>query len=83
MTWDRFLAYEVPSAVLVQTEHALIGYLLGAAYEEAGGYLRTAGLVVLLILLLLIGAGKLRKARSTVEEELEEISEELEEEGLV
>jgi undecaprenyl-diphosphatase len=82
MSWDRFLAYEVPSALLVQTEHALLGYLLGAAYERAGGYLRTLGLVVLLILCLLIVAGKLRKAGGTVEEELEEIPEELEEEGL-
>jgi membrane protein DedA with SNARE-associated domain len=81
MTWDRFLAYEVPSAVLVQTEHALLGYLLGSAYARAGGYLRTVGLIGLVVLFLLIGAAKLRKARETVEEELEEIPE-LEEEGL-
>jgi membrane protein DedA with SNARE-associated domain len=82
MTWDRFLAYEIPSAVLVQTEHALLGYVLGAAYQRAGGYLRNVGLVGLVALFLLIGAGKLRKARETVEEELQEIHDELEEEGL-
>jgi undecaprenyl-diphosphatase len=74
MSWARFASYELPSAAIVQSEHAVLGYALGTAYEKAGGYLRVVGLAVFLALVLLIALLKLRKARQTVEEDLQEIS---------
>ncbi len=77
MEWRRFLVYDVAGAVMWGIGHTTLGYLIGASYQRWKGYLTPAGLAILVILLVLIGIGKLLAARRTVEEALEEVDEDL------
>ncbi len=76
MSWRRFATYEVPAAVIVQAEHAVLGYILGDAYGKATPFLRMVGLVVLVVLVLVTWVAKLRRTLKTAEEELDEIAHE-------
>jgi undecaprenyl-diphosphatase len=63
MEWRRFIVYDLAGAVLWGIGHTLLGYAIGASYERWKQYLTPAGLGVLVILGLLIGASRLIAAR--------------------
>lgn len=72
MEWRRFVLYDVAGAALWGSGHTLLGYAIGASYERWEGYLTPAGLGVLLVLAVLIGASKVLAARRSVERDAEE-----------
>ena len=76
MRWRKFLAYDVLGATIWGIGHSVLGYALGASYERWKKWLTPAGLVLLVLLLLLIGATKVLAARRRVEDELSEDSRE-------
>ena len=80
MEWRRFLLYDVLGAVLWAVGHTAIGYTLGASYQRFERYATPLGIGLLVLLLFVIGASKFLAARRRVSEELEEISEELDDE---
>ena len=79
-SWRRFLVWDVLGAVIWAVGHTAIGYGLGASYERLERYATPFGLALLVLLLFVIGGSKILAARRKVSEELEEISEELEDE---
>jgi Sec-independent protein translocase protein TatA len=81
MPWRRFFAYDVAGALIWGIGHTTLGYLIGASYERWEGYLTPVGLGIAVVLLLLIGAAKLRAARRSVAGDLEEIGEGMEQEA--
>jgi undecaprenyl-diphosphatase len=73
MEWKRFLAYDIAGAVLWGVGHTTLGYLIGESYERWKGYLTAVGLVILVVLVALIGLGKVLAARRSVEKDLAEL----------
>jgi membrane protein DedA with SNARE-associated domain len=67
MDWRRFLVYDIAGAVLWGTGHTLLGYAIGASYERWEGYLTTAGLGLVVVVVVLVGFSTLRAARRSVE----------------
>jgi len=80
MDWRRFFLYDVLGAVLWAVGHTAIGYTLGASYQRFERYATPVGIGLLVLLLFVIGGSKFLSARRRVSEELEEISEELDDE---
>jgi membrane-associated protein len=80
MEWKRFFLYDVLGATLWAVGHTMIGYGLGASYQKLERYATPVGIGLLIVLLFVIGGSKILAARRKVSEELEEISEELEDE---
>jgi membrane-associated protein len=60
MPWKRFLVYDVVGAVIWGVGHSVLGYLVGASYEDFAPYF---GLGILVVLLLLIGGSTLARRR--------------------
>jgi membrane protein DedA with SNARE-associated domain len=60
MPWRRFVGWDVAGAVIWGVANAVLGYLLGASYEEWAPY---AGLIGLAILVFLIGGSTLLHRR--------------------
>lgn len=73
MRWRRFLMYDVAGAVIWGVGHSILGYVIGASYERWERYVTPAGLVILVVLLLLIGASRLRASRRAGEKELPDL----------
>lgn len=76
MRWRRFLLYDVAGSVIWGVGHSILGYVIGASYERWRRYLTPAGLVILVVLLLLIGASKLRAARRSVKTDVRDLESE-------
>jgi membrane protein DedA with SNARE-associated domain len=76
MDWRRFFLYDVLGAV----GHTAIGYTLGASYQRFERYATPVGIGLLVLLFFVIGGSKFLVARRRVTEELEEISDELDDE---
>ncbi|HXF36162.1 MAG TPA: DedA family protein, partial [Actinomycetota bacterium] len=74
MPWRRFAAYDAAGSVLWGAANALLGYALGEAYARAEGYLRVAGLVLLVLLAGAIWLSKRRRERRKIQEELGDAS---------
>jgi membrane protein DedA with SNARE-associated domain len=80
MEWRRFLVYDVAGAVLWAVGHTAIGYTLGASYQRFERYATPVGIGLLVLLLFVVGGSKFLAARRRDSEELEEVSEELDDE---
>jgi len=72
MRWRRFVAYDVAGAVLWGVGHTTLGYLIGGSYERWRAYLTPAGLLILVVLVATVAAGKLLAARRGMRAELAE-----------
>jgi undecaprenyl-diphosphatase len=70
MPWRRFAAYDAAGSLLWGAANAVLGYVLGEAYARAEGYLRVAGLVLLVLLVGGIWLSKRRRERRKIQEEL-------------
>jgi membrane-associated protein len=71
MDWRRFLVYDIAGAVLWGTGHTLLGYAIGASYERWEGYLTTAGLGLVVVVVVLVGLSRLHAARGSGERDRE------------